>query len=454
MNNKYTPKQEKIEVIEEVQKLIMSFSKQNLTEEEEEICLHIWKKLSRKHKLDITRTRSDIWAAAVIWSFCRANFKYEEGIMLESVCDFFHNKKSTVGNKAGEIIKILKIDYFSPEFSTRKIQEHNPLNLLTFADDDLQMLEEASETREEPNPKRRQAEKMLDEGLDLLEQGNEEEAGRYFFNSTEIDPTYADGYNHLANIVWRRRDWGQAESLYRKALSLAEPEIKNLRRGAFWGILESRPYMRALQGLGLTLWKQGRLEEAKDIFLKMLKLNVNDNQGVRYLIGPICHQVGDLNKAIQWYVQNLDDPDNLYNYGLALIQQNKLEAAARTLISAIFENPYIPPLLLKDKLPESDWWHGSNLAEPPYAEDYVREYGNWWEKEEFTLRLLRAIWDHGGVQRTLRDFIAIRRAIKTSSNGDLGMASRRVIGPEKVKRLAREIFERFSESGTEQIKLL
>ncbi len=445
---------EKIEVIEEVQKLIMSFSKQNLTEEEEEICLHIWKKLSRKHKLDITRTRSDIWAAAVIWSFCRANFKYEEGIMLESVCDFFHNKKSTVGNKAGEIIKILKIDYFSPEFSTRKIQEHNPLNLLTFADDDLQMLEEASETREEPNPKRRQAEKMLDEGLDLLEQGNEEEAGRYFFNSTEIDPTYADGYNHLANIVWRRRDWGQAESLYRKALSLAEPEIKNLRRGAFWGILESRPYMRALQGLGLTLWKQGRLEEAKDIFLKMLKLNVNDNQGVRYLIGPICHQMGDLNKAIQWYVQNLDDPDNLYNYGLALIQQNKLEAAARTLISAIFENPYIPPLLLKDKLPESDWWHGSNLAEPPYAEDYVREYGNWWGKEEFTLRLLRAIWDHGGVQRTLRDFIAIRRAIKTSSNGDLGMASRRVIGPEKVKRLAREIFERFSESGTEQIKLL
>lgn len=445
---------EKIEVIEEVEKLIMSFSEQNLTEEEEEICLHIWKKLTRKHKLDITRTRSDIWAAAVIWSFCRANFKYEEGIMLESVCNFFHNKKSTVGNKAGEIIKILKIDYFSPEFSTRKIQEHNPLNLLTFADDDLQMIEEASETCEEPNSKRRQAEKILDKGLDLLEQGNEGEAGRYFFNSTEIDPTYADGYTHLANIVWRKRDWGQAESLYRKALSLAEPEIKNLRRGAFWGTFESRPYMRALQGMGLTLWKQGRLEEAKDIFLKMLKLNVNDNQGVRYLIGPIYHQMGNLDKAVNWYAQNLDDPDNLYNYGLALIQQNELEAAAKTLISAIFENPYIIPVLLKDKLPESNWWHGSNLAELPYAEDYASEYGNWWEKEESALRLLRAIWDHGEVQRTLRDYIAIRRAIKTSRNGDLGMASRRVIGPEKVKRLAGEILEQFTESRTEQIKLL
>ena len=212
--------------------------------------------------------------------------------------------------------------------------------------------------------------------------------------------------------------------------------------------------MRALQGLGLTAWKQGRLEEAKDIFLKMLKLNVNDNQGVRYLIGPIYHQMSNLDKAINWYVQNLDDPGNLYNYGLALIQQNELEAAAKTLISAIFENPYIAPMLLKDKLPESDWWHGSNLAEPPYAEDYVSEYGNWWEKEEFALRLLRAIWDHGDVQRTLRDFIAIRRAIKTSRNGDLGMASRRVIRPEKVNRLAREILECFKESRTEQIKLL
>ena len=114
---------EKIEVIEEVEKLIISFTEQNLTKEEEEICLHIWKKLTRKKVLNITVTRSDIWAASVIWSFCRANFKYEEGITLEVLCNFFKNKKTTVGNKAGQIIKMLKIDYFSPEFSTRKIQE-------------------------------------------------------------------------------------------------------------------------------------------------------------------------------------------------------------------------------------------------------------------------------------------------------------------------------------------
>jgi tetratricopeptide (TPR) repeat protein len=446
---------EKIDVIEQVEKLIMSFSKRNLTEEEEEICLHIWKKLTRKRNMDITRTRPDIWAGAVIWSFCRVNFKYEEDINLENVCAFFKNKKSTIGNKAGEIIKILKIDYFSPEFSTRKIQEHDPLNFLTLvADDGKQVLEEEKAIFEEPKPTRRQAERELDKGLDLFEQGDEESAGRCFFKSVERDPTYADGYNHLANIVWRNGDWEQAESLYRKALNLAEPEVKNVPRGAFWGILESRPYMRALHGLGLTIWEKGRLAEAKDVFIKMLKLNVNDNQGVRYLIGSIYHQMGNLDKAIKWYVQNLDDPDNLYNYGLALIQQNKMEAAAKTLISAIFENPYVAPMLLKDKLPESDWWHGSNLAEPPYAEDYIRKYGNWWEKEESALMLLRAIWDHGEVQRTLRDFIAVRRAMKTSSSGDLGMASHRIIGTAKITRLAQEISGEFTRNKTEQIKLL
>ncbi len=437
---------EKIEVIEEVEKLIISFSERNLTKEEEEICLHIWKKLTRKQKLDITRTRSDIWAAALIWSFCRANFKYEEGITLEVLCNFFNNKKSTVGNKAGEIVKILKIDYFSHEFSTRKIQEQNPLNLLaptTDTDDEIQFLKEVNAISREPDPKRRQAEETLDDGLDILEQGDEETAGRLFFKSIEIDPTYADGYNHLANIAWRKGDWQQAEGLYRKALSFAEPEVKDVPRGDFWGVLESRPYMRALDGLGLTAWKQGKLEEAKGIFERILKLNSNDNLGVRYLIGPIYHQMGNLDQAAAWYDRNADDPHNLYNYGLVLIQQNELEMAAEKLIAAIFENPYVAPMLLKDKLPESDWWHGSNLAEPEYAEDYVIEYHSWWEKEESALRLLRAIWVHGEVQRTLKDFIAIRRAINKSRNGDLGMVSRRLTGPEKLKRLAGKIYRQF-----------
>lgn len=125
---------DKKEVIEEVKNLLTSFTGKNLSEEEESICLHIWGRLSRKQKIDITRTRPDIWAAAVIWSFCRANFKYEEGVTLELLCSFFSNKKTTVGNKAGEISKMLRIDFFNPEFTTAEIQKQNPLNLFTMTD--------------------------------------------------------------------------------------------------------------------------------------------------------------------------------------------------------------------------------------------------------------------------------------------------------------------------------
>ncbi len=52
--------------IREIKDFISDFSKDNLTKEEEGICLHILEKLSRKQKIDITRTKSNIWAASII----------------------------------------------------------------------------------------------------------------------------------------------------------------------------------------------------------------------------------------------------------------------------------------------------------------------------------------------------------------------------------------------------
>ncbi len=123
--------------IAEVENLIIAFAEKSLSTEEQAVCLHIWEKLGRKQKIDITRTRAVIWAPAVIWSFCRANFKYEEGITLDVLCPFFGTKKSTVGNKASEICKMLEIDFFNPEFTIKKIQEQNPLNKLVVTENGL-----------------------------------------------------------------------------------------------------------------------------------------------------------------------------------------------------------------------------------------------------------------------------------------------------------------------------
>jgi hypothetical protein len=52
--------------------------------------------------------------------------------------------------------------------------------------------------------------------------------------------------------------------------------------GHFWGILETRPYMRAREGLAHALWSAGRRDEAVSHLQDMLRLNPNDNQGLRY----------------------------------------------------------------------------------------------------------------------------------------------------------------------------
>jgi hypothetical protein len=54
--------------------------------------------------------------------------------------------------------------------------------------------------------------------------------------------------------------------------------------GHFWGFLETRPYMRARAGLAGTLLKLGDVDGALAHYRDMLKLNPNDDQGIRYVL--------------------------------------------------------------------------------------------------------------------------------------------------------------------------
>src|SRR5438876_1676107 len=55
-------------------------------------------------------------------------------------------------------------------------------------------------------------------------------------------------------------------------------------KGHFWGMLETRPYMRARQQLADLLLDAGRVSEAIGHFEALLALNPNDNQGVRDIL--------------------------------------------------------------------------------------------------------------------------------------------------------------------------
>lgn len=101
-----------------------------------------------------------------------------------------------------------------------------------------------------------------------------------------VSPLCADAYVLLA--LNQARGPEDAVALYRKAVEAGEKALgkRSFREdaGHFWGILETRPYMRARHGLAISLWETGAYDEAIAHYQALLTLNLDDNQGVRYLL--------------------------------------------------------------------------------------------------------------------------------------------------------------------------
>lgn len=101
-----------------------------------------------------------------------------------------------------------------------------------------------------------------------------------------ISPDCADAYNLLAEEEAESLE--EARNLYQKGVEAGRralgEEIFKAKDPHFWGYLPSRPYMRSRAGLMECLWKLGEHDEAIQHAKGMLKLNKNDNQGIRYIL--------------------------------------------------------------------------------------------------------------------------------------------------------------------------
>ena len=80
----------------------------------------------------------------------------------------------------------------------------------------------------------------------------------------EISPDCADAYVLLAEHA---KTADEAQNLYEQGVAAGERALGREafaeHEGHFWGVLETRPYMRARQGLAQCLWEAGRRREAR-----------------------------------------------------------------------------------------------------------------------------------------------------------------------------------------------
>lgn len=162
-----------------------------------------------------------------------------------------------------------------------------------------------------------------------------------------------DAYVILAEAC---SDDKEAHDLYAKGVAAGErllgEQFFKEEVGHFWGIIQTRPYMRARLGLAQCLENMGKIDEAIAHYQDMLHLNPNDNQGVRESLLGCLLETRRVEEAEALLKQYNERHTAAWNYGRALltfIQKGNSATARRHLAKAIQVNPHVADFLLDDE---------------------------------------------------------------------------------------------------------
>ncbi len=240
----------------------------------------------------------------------------------------------------------------------------------------------------------RAADEIFDEGMEHWWSGDRRGAAKLFRRALEIDPRHADAHNHLGIVSLEARKLKAAEQHFRAAIDGGQRRLEREGAEVHWGFIENRPYLRGLANLGLVLVEQKKWAEALAIHTQLLKLNPDDNQGVRYLIGPERLRVGDNEGAIRAFENCLhEEVGCAFGLALAMLRAEGPSAGiGEALVTGFAANRYVAPMLLGESWERLDAFHGTNMAEPEWAHDVIAAQADLWQAVAHGAEMLRFWW--------------------------------------------------------------
>jgi tetratricopeptide (TPR) repeat protein len=199
-----------------------------------------------------------------------------------------------------------------------------------------------------------------------------------------ISPLCADAYNLLADEA---KTPEEARDLYIRGVETGQlalgPRGFEEFEGHFWGFLETRPYMRARHGLAMSLLQLGEEDAALEHFRAMLKLNPNDNQGIRYLLLAGLLRRNDMPGAKALLADYGDEwsANWLYTRALIAFRENARDkpATLKLLKDARSSNKHVPAILAGIEPPMINDSGYVTMGGPDEATYYVLEFGKAWE---------------------------------------------------------------------------
>ncbi|MBU6399484.1 MAG: tetratricopeptide repeat protein [Verrucomicrobia bacterium] len=182
---------------------------------------------------------------------------------------------------------------------------------------------------------------------DAWEATTDEREMELMLQALELDPGNPDALLHVLCTLPMTAD--QEIEALRMVVAVAErklgPKAFEEYAGAFWGFIETRPYMRARERLAECLRAAGRLEEAVSEWHAMLNLNPGDNQGVRYALVPgllVLRRLQEARQILEKY-PGAAGFNAVFAWGHALERflSDDLPGAAAALMVARKQNPHM-----------------------------------------------------------------------------------------------------------------
>lgn len=122
---------------------------------------------------------------------------------------------------------------------------------------------------------------------DLRDTGDERAAFKVLMDLLARDLRCLDAHAHLGNLEFDHSPM-QALRHYEMGTTIGALSLgKDFDGVLSWGLIDNRPFLRCLHGVGLATWRLGDIRAAKAVFTKMLWLNPGDNQGARFCLAAV-----------------------------------------------------------------------------------------------------------------------------------------------------------------------
>lgn len=206
----------------------------------------------------------------------------------------------------------------------------------------------------------------------------------------DIYPNSPDAYLLLAEneINYKKR-----HDLLKKAVNVGETDLGSTffkeNKGYFWGLIETRPYMRAKASYAESFVQKGFLEAAVEEYEELLELNPNDNQGIRDLLLPLYIETELFDRVTDLFDAYEGDSSAAFMFNQALVSfltEGMNNQAYELFKKANEQNPFVIDFLLKRKNVPNEIPRYIQMGGESEAIEYVQRNIHLWEDAEELLQ--------------------------------------------------------------------